>query len=82
METKPYQTQCCAEKFYFNSSMTQLKVLWLCKLMYEKENLKVREETITFLQKVIRSVEFIKIKREREAFSRFDLDKFFREKLI
>lgn len=82
VETKPYQKQCTIEKFYFNSSMSQLKVLWLFKLMYEKEKLKVPEETITFLQKIMRITEFIKIKREREAFNRFDLDKLYQEKFV
>lgn len=57
--------------------MTQLKVLWLFKLMYEKEKLKIPENTITFISKIIKTVEFIKIKRERESFNRFDLDKLY-----
>lgn len=45
--------------------------------MYEKEKLKIPESTITFISKIIKTVEFIKIKRERECFNRFDLDKLY-----
>lgn len=48
--------------------------------MYEKEKLKIPEKTVTFLKSIMRSVEYVKIKREREAFNRLDIDKYYRKK--
>lgn len=41
IETSRYKTQTTIEKFYFNSKLTPLKAIWLFKLMYEKEKLKI-----------------------------------------
>ena len=82
IETSDYRTRTTIEKFFFNSRLTPLKALWIFKLMYEKESLKVPEKTVIFLKSVMRIVEYIKIKKEREAFNRIDLDKYYREKLI
>lgn len=49
--------------------------------MYEKEKLKIPEKTVIFLNRIIKIVEFIRIKREREAFNRIDLDRLYREKM-
>lgn len=80
VETHEYKTRTTIEKFFFNSRLTQVKALWIVKLMYEKEKLKIPEKTVVFLRKVMKVVEYIKIKREREAFNRIDLDKYYMEK--
>ena len=82
VESKEYRTQCTVEKFFFNSKVTQLKALWIFKLMYEKEKLKIPEKTVVFLRTVMKVVEYIKIKKEREAFNRLDMDKYYRQKFV
>ena len=57
------KTRPTVEKIYFNSKISPLKVLWLIKLMYEKEKQKVPEQTKAFLQSLIKIIELGKTKK-------------------
>ena len=71
--SKTRKTKSVVEKFYFNSSLNSIKTLWLFRTMYQRdlEKKRVRPETITFIESIVKIVDLIKLKVTRQSFSRF-----------
>lgn len=65
------RVEATMQKFYFNSSLTSLKVLWMFKTINEKEKERnvIPQKTIMFINTLTRVFEFNKIRKEREYFS-------------
>lgn len=77
INTQTEKTVASVQKFYFNSSLTALKTLWLLKTMNETEKARKRipEKLLKFIKDINGIVEFIRIKRERQVFSLMANDK-------